>query len=110
MAVYNIPDSLNLPKDEVDAFIRFLQQMTNRRAAGWPRYGRSDKRKRYMTRMELEVKAYRRTGNKEQLLNIAVYAFLESFAPENGKFHHNDLAESVTRMKLGGERVVREGD
>lgn len=54
---------------------------------------------RYMTRLGLELQAYRRTGNTEHLYNIANYAHLEAYAPENGKFHYDDKAESVTREK-----------
>jgi len=56
-----------------------------------------------MTRLSKELKAYRKDGNIEQLLNIAVYAFLESVAPENPKIHWNAAADSVTRGEMGGE-------
>ena len=53
-----------------------------------------------MTRLGLELKAYRRTGNRELLLNIANYSWLESVAPENKKFHWDNTAESATRGKI----------
>jgi len=53
-----------------------------------------------MTRMKLEVTAYRKSGNREHLLNIANYAWLESQAPENPKFHWDNTVDSVTRGKV----------
>lgn len=83
-----------------DEFAEFVQQQANRLAVGLAQYGKIDARKKYMTRMELEVRAYRRTGNREHLLNVANYAWLESRAPENGKFHWDDKVDSVTRGKV----------
>ena len=88
-------------------FIKFAQQMANRLGFGYPRYEASTKgphkANRYMTRLGLEMRAYRRTGNREHLINIANYAWLESRAPENKKFHHDSTVDSVTRgaMKVG---------
>ena len=81
-------------------FIEFVQQQANRLAQGQARYGTPEKSKRYMTRLGLELKAYRRTGNRELLLNIANYSWLESVAPENKKFHWDNTAESATRGKV----------
>jgi hypothetical protein len=94
-----IPDSLNVPASEMSAFKKFLQQMTNRRGVGYLRYGLVLHRQGYMSRLESELKAYKRTGNREQLINIAVYAFLESYAPENEKHHFDNTVRSVTRKK-----------
>jgi len=94
-----IPDSLALPAPEMVAFKRFLQQMTNRRGVGYLRYGPNRHSKGYMTRLKTELDVYKRTGNHEQLLNIAVYAFLESHSPENEKYHFNATVDSVTRKK-----------
>lgn len=55
-----------------------------------------------MTRLSKELKAYRRSGNAEQLMNIAVYAFLESAAPENKLIHWDAAADSATRSEMGG--------
>lgn len=96
-----IPDSLAVPIDEVAAFGAFLQQMTNRRAQGYARYGVIARRQKYMSRMKKEIEAYVSSGNHEQLLNIAVYAFLESYAPENRKYHFNPDVDSVTRKEFG---------
>jgi hypothetical protein len=85
-------------------FKEFLQMITNRRAVGELRYGAPKAIQNYMTRMEKEMKAYRKTGNQEQLINIAVYCFLESVTPENPKFHFDNTAESVTRKSMGGNR------
>ncbi len=82
------------------AFQEFAQRMANRLAQGHCRYGPPDARKKYMTRLRFELNAYRRTGNAEHLLNIANYAHLECYAPENSKFHFDPRAESVTRGKV----------
>lgn len=50
--------------------------------------------------MSLELKAYKKTGNEEHLLNIANYCHLESFAPENKKFHYDNTVDSVTRKRV----------
>jgi hypothetical protein len=97
----DIPDSLAVPKSEMASFYLFLQQMTNRRAQGYARYGRIQRRQRYMSRLKKEVEAYEKNGNHEQLLNVAVYAFLESHAPENLNYHFNPEADSVTRKEFG---------
>lgn len=88
---------------EDEAFREFLQQMCNRRTIGFLRYGQINSAQRYMSRLLTEAKAYKKGGNKEQLLNIAVYAFLESYAPENKRFHHNASADSVTRHIYGSK-------
>jgi hypothetical protein len=94
-------DSLKEDPTEFRAFKGFLQQMVNRRSVGALRYGLINKRQKYMSRMLKEAEAYKESGNREQLLNIAVYAFLESYAPENKKFHDNPAADSVTRKIFG---------
>lgn len=77
----------------------FMQKMTNRLAMGHYRYGEPQASKGYLTRMEAELKAYKRIGNCEQLYNIANYCWLESVAPENEKFHFDNRVKSVTRKK-----------
>ena len=89
---------LNLPNKS--AFQDFVTRMSKRLAAGRAQYGPPDARQRYLSRMKLEVKAYQRTGNMEHLINIANYAHLEAFAPENKKFHLDNGVESVTRGKI----------
>ena len=85
-------------------FIEFVQQQANRLAFGYSRYeaahGGPSKSARYMTRLSLELKSYMITGNREHLLNIANYAWLESQAPENKKFHWDNSVDSVTREEL----------
>ena len=86
------------------AFFHFLQQMADRRTVGSTRYekgGQPIRRQRYLSRLKKEVEAYEINGNHEQLLNIAVYAFLESYAPENRKYHFNPEVDSVTRKEFG---------
>jgi len=76
---------------------KFLQGMVNRILQGQYRYGSPKKDQNYMTRLIMETKAYRRSGNREHLLNIANYAYLESICPENPKFHFDPEAKSATR-------------
>jgi hypothetical protein len=97
----SIPDSLAVPEAEMHHFKLFLQRLTNRRAQGWARYGKINRRQRYMSRLIAEAQAYKKSGNREQLLNIAVYCFLESYAPENLKAHFDNEIGSVTRKKFG---------
>lgn len=98
-----IPDSIPLDPRVTLEFRAFLQAVVNRRCVGALRYGDRPKAKqRYMSRLARELKAYRKDGNFEQLLNIAVYAFLESAAPENHKLHFDPTADSVTRSEFGG--------
>ncbi len=100
--ILKIPDSL-LPKSQLVQveFEAFLQALVNRRVVGELRYGTPQRRQRYMSRMRRELKAYVKDGNLEQLLNIAVYCFLEAYAPENKKFHVNPSVDSVTREEFG---------
>lgn len=96
-------DRAKIPASETAKFKDFLQKLSNRRGVGWLRYGPIRVEQKYMSRLAAELKAYQKTGNAEQLYNIAVYAFLESVAPENRRFHFNQNAESVTRAMFGGE-------
>lgn len=98
-----LPDSLVLSSRVLSEFRAFLQAMCNRRIVGALRYGaKPNRRQKYMTRLSKELRAYRSEGNFEQLLNIAVYAYLESAAPENSKLHWNAYADSITRADMGG--------
>ncbi len=93
-----IPDSVSLDPETTMLFRAFLQGMCNRRVVGALRYSdKPDSRQKYLTRLQLELKAYEKTGNFEQLLNIANYCFLEGAAPQNKKLHFDPNAESVTR-------------
>ena len=82
--------------------ISFLQKMLNRLAFGVFRYGKSDDKKgvkkRWMKRMEMEIKAYKETGNGEHLVNVANYAMLEFMEP--GVVMDTSV-ESVTRSTIG---------
>jgi hypothetical protein len=82
--------------------------MANRLMVGEWRYGSPQRRQRYMSRLEKEFEAYKRSGNSEHLINIANYAWLELIQPEHPQAHFNALIESVTRHRFGGSR--REGD
>lgn len=91
-------DKLKLDPEVTEKFIGFIQMMANRHGFGAARYGDHPiATQKYLSRLKMELKAYQREGNMEQLLNVAVYAFLESFAPENKKFHFDPYRESVTR-------------
>ena len=89
-------------------FTEFCQRMANRLIVGEWRYGKANSRQRYMSRLRKELKAYEKSGNAEQLVNIANYAFLEMIQPEHPQAHFNNLVRSRTRHQFGGER--REGD
>jgi len=100
----SIPDSIKMPPAEAAAFGKFLQYIANRRAVGSLRYGRIRTEQGYMTRLGKELATYKKSGNAEQLLNIAVYAFLESYAPENPKAHFDPTVESVSRRGTSSEK------
>lgn len=87
------------------ALQQFLQSLVNRLLVGALRYEKNgpQQENKYLSRMERELKAYKRTGNMECLFNIANYAFLESRAPENPRFHHDACAGSNTRREFGGK-------
>ena len=78
-------------------FSEHVQLMANRLLQGSFRYGAPAKDHNYMTRMTMELKAYRRTGNREHLLNISNYCVLETIAPENDRFHFDNTVASATR-------------
>jgi hypothetical protein len=80
--------------------MKFVQRMANRIVFGQVRYGLPDRRHSYLTRMTLELKAYKKTGNAEHLLNIANYCYLENMCPENNKHHFDNTVDSVTRKRI----------
>ena len=96
-----VPDSLT-HLSNLDEIEFFLQAALNRLLVGGLRYGSANRRKLYMRRMGLELAAYKKTGNFENLLNLANYAYLESLTPENSRLFFDPAAASVTREKLGG--------
>ena len=81
--------------------IKFLQGMLNRVAVGLFRYGDSTREtgppKRWVRRMELELKKYRDTANTEHLINLANYAMLEYEEPGSKL---DVMAKSATRGRL----------
>ena len=88
--------------------VEFLQRLANRIAVGKVRYGNRAASKKYLSRLEVEVKAYKRTRNQEHLYNAAVYCFLEMSCPEDGgRGHFNPEVGSATRGIFGGQH---EGD
>lgn len=78
----------------------FLQAQINRLIQGAARYGWPAKKKKYMTRLSMELEAYIKTGNAEHLFNIANYALLEAYSPEHKKHNYNNSVDSVTRGKI----------
>ena len=90
------PMDLVFNQEWVD-FKIFLQYLVYRKYVGGLRYGPINKKQKYLSRLKKELAQYNKTGNFEQLLNIAVYCFLESEAPENKKFHYDPTVGSVTR-------------
>ena len=96
-----IPESLEKILDHQTTvnFAAFLQAVVNRYCVGAIRYGDPTKRKEYLYRLYGEIIVYAQRGNFEQLLNMAVYCFLESEAPQNPKFHFDNTVDSVTRKK-----------
>jgi len=87
-------DKLAVPSKN---FARFLQMLANRYMAGHLRYGPPDKKKKYLTRLKLELKEYERKGNAENLKNVAVYCALELECPEHKNHHDDSTIDSVTR-------------
>ena len=97
----DVPKHLPVCADELMAFKAFLQGQVNRELVGSLRYGKIQRRQRYLSRLTKELQVYKKTGNMEQLVNIAVYCFLESYAPENPKFHWDPTVDSATRGEFG---------
>lgn len=101
----HIPDSLiddpRIGRADLASFGYFLQQMANHIVVGHLRYGRPHRRKKYVSRLTKELNVYLKSGNHQQLLNIANYAWLESEKPENPNYHHNPYSDSVTRKEFG---------
>jgi hypothetical protein len=94
------PDSLKTDERSTKEFKRWLQSMANRFCVGDVRYGTPKASKKYLTRLRLELAAYKKTGNVEHLMNGSVYCFLEALAPERGSAHHDAKAASATRGKV----------
>lgn len=91
---------IKIPNQE--AFRQFIQRMAYRVIEGHCRYGAPSKEKLYLTRLMKEIKAYKKTGNAEHLLNVANYCHLEMCAPEHPKHHYDNTVDSVTRN--GGKK------
>ena len=87
----------NKVKLDYNSISRFMNKMIRRLVMGHLRYGAPQTSKKYLTRIELELKAYKRTGNAEHLINIANYCWLEDECPQNSKYHYNTNVDSVTR-------------
>jgi hypothetical protein len=94
-----VSDRLRVPFER--EFSQFLQRMAARRDQGHAAYGTSRATKRYLSRLGRELDAYKRTGNQEHLLNVAVYAWLESVRPEREETHFDPAVASVTGREFG---------
>jgi hypothetical protein len=98
-----LPNITSLDPSTTTSFRHFLQAMMDRRIQGACRYGDKPKKQQlYRTRIKKELIEYDKTHNMEQLLNVAVYCWLESEAPQNGIIHFDANVESVTRSEMGG--------
>lgn len=97
-----LPGTLPIPFQDLVEFRAFMQQCLNRAGVGNLRYGPPAVRKKYMTRIRKEFRAYTKTGNAEHLFNIAVYCWLETVQPQHRNQHWDDTAESATRGEMGG--------
>lgn len=93
------PVNLEVPSYLEGIFEDFTQHQINRLVQGAARYGEPNRRRRYASRMEKEVAAYMKTGNAEQLYNIANYAVLEMLCPQHPNHHYDATVESVTRKE-----------
>lgn len=83
----------------------FFESMAHRLIQGDARYGKPHKKKKYLTRLKLEINAYDKTGNAEHLINVANYCWLELMAPEHVNHHLDATVESVTRTKIKDART-----
>lgn len=90
----------DLPIEKQREFFCYLQAMCNRAQAGFAQYGGPKRRRKYWTRIKLEMEKFEKTRNMEQLLNIAVYTWLQSECPEGGPIHFDNTVKSATRFKV----------
>lgn len=81
-------------------FAGFMQRMADRLVQGNCRYGKATAGQLYLTRLDLEVKAYVKTGNREHLYNVANYCFLESICPQHPATCYDPEVGSVTRQNI----------
>lgn len=83
-------------------FVWWVQVMANRLLLGGLRYGRATKKQQYIYRALAEGMMYLHNGNKEHLINMSNYGFLEAEEPciDNASF--DNTVDSATRAKFGG--------
>lgn len=86
-----------IPQHLVTKVTNFLQMMCNRLWVGHMRYGPAAHEKQYIKRSQKELRAYIKSGNKEHLVNIANYMFLEYITSDNT---HDNNIDSVTRRSF----------
>lgn len=89
---------IKLPNEQ--SFQNFVNGMAKRLIQGHCRYGSPESSKQYAKRMQMEVKAYLKSGNAEHLFNIANYAHLEMYAPQHKRFHLDNTVDSATRGRV----------
>ena len=91
--------SIQVSREKQQWFKAFIQGQWNRLEVGELRYGPGNKKQKYLTRMRKELNHYIKTGNAEQLFNIANYCLLEFMFPEHKKHFFNPEEKSVTRKE-----------
>jgi hypothetical protein len=98
---FRSPDNQDGPvRPDRDLFSRFMDRMVARLMMGWVNGYGFHRRYRYLTRIQMELAAYENTGNKEHLVNLANYAYLEFHKPEREGAYYDPGVESVTRGKV----------
>jgi hypothetical protein len=101
--------TLAQPPAERAAFISFLQHLMDRWQVGYIRYEQKNRgphrRQKYLSRLKTELDTYVKTGNAEQLYNIAMYCYLETRAPEHKSFHFDNTVGSATRGRFKGSEA-----
>lgn len=88
------PEKPSLP--HFREWYEFLRTITNYMINGHCRYGEPKKTQLYLDSLTEELKRYKRSGNREHLINIAVYCWLEMVAPQHNNHHWKDTEKSAT--------------
>jgi len=90
-----------LKSDFAEKLEAFFQLCANRIVQGEARYGQVGPGKDYFVRIEREIRAYKITGNRENLINAANYCSLEFYYPNLPFTYFDNRAKSATRGKIG---------
>ncbi len=81
-----------------------LQESLDLLYIGHYRYGIPNAKKLYFTRLRAELRAYKRSGIRQHLINIINYAILEILAPEHPNHHWSKRDPNSVTRHLGGEK------